>query len=234
MRTRTLPGRLAGGGAAGLPTQASQLTEAIRRDIVSGTLPPRSKLKLRALAAHYGAGVIPLREALSRLARRGLVEVEDHRGFHVTAVSRAELLDITSARKLVEAGALRDAVRHGDLDWETRVARALEELARLPMLGGDGTLDRTWEQAHDSFHDALLSGCGSRRLTDFAVLLREQTARYRQLSVVGEHTPLRDALGEHREIAAAALARDAARAARLLAGHIELTARAVLRQFEVP
>lgn len=225
--------RLSGDGRVSAPTQASQLTEAIRRDIISGTLPPRSKLNLRELSAHYGAGVIPLREALSRLLRRGLVDVEDHRGFHVTAVSRNELLDITRARKLVEGGALRDAVQHGDLAWEARIARSLDELALRPMLGDDGTLDASWEDAHDRFHDALLSGCGSQRLTGFALLLREQTARYRQLSVVGERTPTRDVLSEHQNIAAAALARDATRAARLLCAHIEHTARVVLRQLEV-
>ncbi len=226
--------RPSNGARAGAPTQASQLTEAIRRDIISGTLPPRSKLNLRELSAHYGAGVIPLREALSRLLRRGLVDIEDHRGFHVTAVSKTELLDITRARKLVEGGALRDAVLRGDLAWEARVALSFDALAQRLMLGDDGTLDASWEEAHDRFHDALLSGCGSQRLTSFALLLREQTARYRQLSVVGERTPVRDVLSEHQEIAAAALARDGARAARLLCAHIEHTARAVLRQLEVP
>ena len=75
----------------GSRTMASVLADTILRDIVSGALAPGSKLKIRELADRYQAGVIPLREAVSRLAMSGFVEAEDQRGFRVTPVSRADL-----------------------------------------------------------------------------------------------------------------------------------------------
>ena len=67
-----------------LSERASALVEA---DIVSGALTPGARLGIAETAARYGVGATPLREALSRLAARGLVDAIGKRGFRVKAVS---------------------------------------------------------------------------------------------------------------------------------------------------
>jgi DNA-binding GntR family transcriptional regulator len=211
-------------------TLASRLTDQIKRDIVRGELPPHSKLKLVDLSRRYAAGVIPLREALSRLVRSGFVTAEDQRGFRVTGTSPAELMDITRVRTLIECEALRDSITRADLAWETQVTAALGRLRALRMTPRDADrpyLAGDWELAHEAFHHALLANCGSPLLLRHSHLLREQAARYRHLSVRGGQP--RDVAREHAEIARAALRRDAELACRLLAGHIASTAAAVLR-----
>jgi DNA-binding GntR family transcriptional regulator len=211
-------------------TVASALAERIRADIVRGALRPHAKLKLRELAARYRVGVIPLREALSRLARSGLVVAEDQRGFRVTGVSVKELLDITTARGIIEVEALRDAIAHGTAAGQARIRAALARLGALPMTTtGDATaIDPAWEAAHVDFHDALLADCSSNWLVNFATTLREHTARYRHLSVAVHAEPARDVRGEHTALAEAVLARDSATACALLAEHIATTSRLVL------
>ena len=76
-------------------TDASMITERLRSEIVSGALAPGSKLKLVPLAARYDVSRGPVREAASRLAAEGLIVIEDQRGFRVTPISRADLLDVT-------------------------------------------------------------------------------------------------------------------------------------------
>ena len=100
---------------------------------------------------------------------------------------------------------------------------------RLP---DDSGLNPEWEQAHAAFHSALISGSGSNSLIAIAELLRDQTARYRHLSVAGASgsapAPGRDVAREHRELLEATLARDAVRASDLLAEHLRRTTELVL------
>jgi DNA-binding GntR family transcriptional regulator len=219
---------------------ASTLATGIRSDIISGTLPPGSKLRIKELCERYSAGAIPMREALSRLATSGFVVAEDQRGFRVSEVSAQELMDITETRVHVECEALRQSVRDGGLDWEERLIGAHYRMSRLPMLAkGTPGLDADWECAHVAFHAALLSGCTSKWLKSLSDLLRDQTARYRNLSVMAQplvskgskarrRTSSRDVAAEHQQMVEAALSRDAERACALLAEHFRATTHLVL------
>ena len=209
---------------------ASQLADTILQDIVTGALPPGSKLKIRELADRYQAGVIPLREAVSRLAMSGFVEAEDQRGFRVTSVSRADLEDITSVRQCIESEALRDAIESGNLEWEGAVLAAFHLVRSLPTVTGDPPrMNPAWERAHDNFHQTLLAGCRSRWLKLFAATLRTQTARYRHQSLRSQRAAERDVGKEHEAIVKAVLARDADRACELLRKHFAVTAQLVLQ-----
>ena len=213
-------------------TAASALANDIRADIISGHLPPGGRLRIKELCERYGSGR-SLREALSRLATSGFVVAEDQRGFRVADVSAAELTDITDTRIHVECEALRRAIAQGGLDWEERLAGAHYRLGRVALrLPDDSGLNPEWEQAHAAFHSALISGSGSNSLIAIAELLRDQTARYRHLSVAGASgsapAPGRDVAREHRELLEATLARDAVRASDLLAEHLRRTTELVL------
>lgn len=207
-------------------TQASIVTDLIRRDIIAGIFPPGSKLLLRALAERYGVGNIPLREALSRLAMAGFVAAVDQRGFRVVPASTEELLDIMQVMTQLELEALKDSIAHGDLAWEGKIVSTFHLLSRLPMLNKKlpGTMNPEWEVAHDAFHTALLSACRSPWLLRLAALLREHSARYRFLSVKAMEAGVRDIAGEHSTLLAAALKRDAPAATKALADHLKTTA----------
>src|SRR5260370_12700583 len=70
---------------------AAALETINRKEIINGTFAPGSKLALKDLAERYQAGVIPLREALSRLCASGFVDAVDQKGFRVAEVSLEEL-----------------------------------------------------------------------------------------------------------------------------------------------
>ncbi|MBO9329999.1 GntR family transcriptional regulator [Achromobacter sp. HZ01] len=211
-------------------TQASLLTDTVLDDIIAGRLLPGAKLKLKELAERYDTGVNPLREALSRLATSGFVNAEDQRGFSVAKTSREELLDITQTRQRIECDALRASIAHGDIEWEGRVMAALHRLKRQSMMAASGVgLDPQWEAEHDAFHEALLSACPSKWSLRFSLILRDQTSRYRNLSVMGQNEAgARDVHAEHEAIAKAALAKNADLACALLAEHLRITTALVL------
>lgn len=64
-------------------TLASQTYERLRQDIVGAHFAPGQKLGTRQLSERYEVGLAPLREALTRLSREGLVVQHDRRGFAV-------------------------------------------------------------------------------------------------------------------------------------------------------
>lgn len=223
----------AGLAQGSVPTQAASLALLVRQDIIRGVLAPGARLKIRELCERYDAGAIPLREALSRLATSGFVVAEDQRGFRVARVSASDLADITEARVHIECEALRRSIEQADLDWEGRLMAAHHRLSRLTIEAAGGGLEDAWEQAHAAFHSALIENCDSRWLIRMAELLRDQTARYRHLSVALPRaelppSPPRDVPREHREILDAAMARDAGLAARLLETHLRATTQLVL------
>ncbi|MCY1343192.1 FCD domain protein [compost metagenome] len=94
--------------------------------------------------------------------------------------------------------------------------------------GPERLLRPDWEQAHETFHAALLSNCGSPWLLRFANMLRDQTARYRVLSMHYTDSADRDVPAEHRALLDAVLARDADKACALLAEHYETTTQNVM------
>lgn len=230
-------------------TMASSLASDIRTDIIEGVLPPGSKLRIKDLCERYTAGSIPMREALSRLAASGFVVVEDQRGFRVSDVSMEDLIDITETRIHIECQALQRSIERGNLEWEERLLTTHHRVSRLQMTTPTERLNPEWEQAHVAFHAALLSASESKWLCHLAALLRDQTARYRLLSIskpttttAATDTPpteqrvlidpaiTRDIAAEHKAITAAALARNAEAACGLLRAHLQATTDIVLRQ----
>lgn len=215
-------------------TMASALAETIRTDIIRGRLAPGMRLKVQELARLYDSGTIPVREALSRLTTSGFVYALDRRGFFVKEISREELLDLTRVRLMIEPAALRDSIEHGDIAWEEHVLSAHHRMSRL-RIHADAIkldLDLDWEAAHDNFHRQLISACSSAWLLQFADTLRDQTTRYRHISVSSRHAQARDVAAEHAAILDACLARKPDLAVGLICDHINTTASLALSETE--
>jgi len=204
-------------------TYIEAVQQRLREDIVSGRLAPWEKLRLAELKTRYTMGSSPLREALSRLVGEGLVTFEGNKGFRVRGLSREDLADIAYMRTAVETFAIRTAVERGGVEWESGIVAALHTLTSLTR---DTATDRAsldaWNVAHDRFHEAVISACGSPRVFETQRRLAEHHNRYRRI-FMGENLPRQLIIDEHRDIADAALARDAERAAMLLGRHMVIT-----------
>ena len=225
--TRETDGERGDSGA----TLASSIYLQMRDDIVSGKLAPGTPLRLKTLQGRYGAGMSPIREALSRLASDTFVIGLDHRGFRVADISRDDLAELTEARVLIECEALRQAIAAGDEAWENGILATHYRLGKLDARlkeAADEVLE-TWEAANQEFHDALAAACASRWIQRFRQLLHDQSKRYRQLSLL-RSVSMRRIQDEHDQLKDATLARDSDTACRLLAAHIRSTTDYVMRQ----
>lgn len=206
----------------------SQAFERLRHDIIKGHLAPSERLRIQALSERYQIGATAIREALSRLVTDGLVDSEDQRGFTVAPVSREELLDLTRTRIQVEQMALRMAVAKGDLEWESRVLSCFHRLSRLEAQPWSEEVVAQWGVAHRQFHEALLSGCASPWTLRLCRLLYDQSERYRNLSAQPGKESGRNITQEHKDLADAALARDADALCRSIEAHFGQTTRLIV------
>jgi GntR family carbon starvation induced transcriptional regulator len=206
-------------------TLASAAYDRLRSEIISGGLAPGQKLHIQGLCDRYGIGLSPMREALNRVSRDGLVQQNDQRGFTVAPLSEEDLADLTLARCAINEIALRDSIKRGDLAWEEGILLAYHRMARTPRPDpeGDTGEHRPWSAAHRAFHAALIAACGSARLRAYCEDLFDAADRYRFLNRrrVTANYRRRD---DHRPIMEAVLTRDTEKAVRLLVHHFSRTA----------
>ena len=80
---------------------------------------------------------------------------------------------------------------------------------------------RTGPFSTATYHQALLTGCGNRRLESVANSLRDSAELYRRWYWVLTDDHQRDLAREHRQLKELALARDADRAIEVLTEHID-------------
>lgn len=210
--------------AAKASTLNEQVYRNLREDILSGRLIAGTRLPFAELHKRYSVGTSTLREALARLLSDNLVVGEGQKGFTVAPVSRDDLLDITQLRCKLESGALRDAIAHGDNEWEASIVAALHRLSRFhqQQRGVPALLTEAGATLHRLFHLGLLAGCRSKWQLRTIELLYDHSERYRRLSSIAQSHE-RDSDAEHRAIVDATLARKADQASSLLVQHIERT-----------
>lgn len=201
-------------------TFASAAFNRLREEILSGAIPAGAKLHVRDLCDRLGISVSPVREALNQLAALGLVHHSDQRGFTVAPMDVEDLTDLTLARVALNDIAVRDAIAHGDAEWEEEVLLAHHRLSRARRDTAEGKA--AWEALHRRFHQVLLSACRSKRIVDYCEQLFDMAERYRVVSRLKPAVP-RDSGAEHEAIAQAVLARDGDEASRLLQEHVERT-----------
>ena len=78
------------------------LVDLLRERILSGDAAPERPLRQDAIAAELGVSKIPLREAMARLEREGLVRAEPNRGWFVRPLSAAEASEVYALRLKLE------------------------------------------------------------------------------------------------------------------------------------
>ena len=199
----------------------------IRQDIISGVLPPGSRIRLEQAKDRYLVSVPTLREILSRLATENLVVAEGQRGFQVSPASRRELLELADLRILLECHAIELSFTAGDLDWEARLVAAHHKLSAIEasLLKGDSSRTVDWVRFDWEFHQALVSSCNSATLMIALSSVFDRFLRYHLLAESFRGKPVVD---DHRRLFELAMQRDVAAAQAMLVQHVQNGAEHVL------
>jgi DNA-binding GntR family transcriptional regulator len=192
------------------PTAQARAAAALRAAILEGELAPGDRVNQELWAARAGVSPIPVREALRALAGEGLVEYRPRRGYAVTQLDVAELVDVYRLRRLLETEALVRGVPHATAADVRALSRAARECR-----SGDPAVRLA---ANRRFHGILHALAGSRALLRLIDLLWDSTEAYRALyyALPGES---READRSHRAIVRAVASGDTERVVELQDSH---------------
>ncbi|MEU0794480.1 GntR family transcriptional regulator [Amycolatopsis sp. NPDC005961] len=190
---------------------ADEVADRIRDAIFDGTYAPGSQLREVELAEALGVSRGPVREALLRLEREGLVRGEWHRGTTVTSLSEVDVAELDSLRAALEqlaVGLVIDRAPHLDA-VDAAVARMERAADAHEMVRCDL-----------AFHDAIYAAAGHRRLGEAWEAIRSQVHLF-LLTRIGVDTDgyLAGIPAEHRQLADALRAGDREAALERFATH---------------
>jgi len=155
--------------------------------LASGQLPPGARLVNRALAKDIGVSVIPVREAIHRLASEGLVEHVPGSGAFVPDRSVQDLSDLYVLRDALESCAAEEASRHiTDFQLEQlqdillNMQEVERSVARRESKHATTKLMNQWLDGEQRFHEILIE---SSRNTLLSKVIREHRAISRVFDV---------------------------------------------------
>jgi DNA-binding GntR family transcriptional regulator len=182
---------------------ADEVADSIRDAIFTGAYPLGAQLRELELAAALEVSRGPVREALLRLEREGLVRSEWHRGATVMTLSAEDVAELDSLRGALEQLAVERVVRHASDEDLAPVEQAAKSMARVE----DG---HTMVRLDIRFHDAVYAATGHRRLMQAWYGIRSQVHLFLLTRIgISAEDYLSHIPGEHDELVAALRARDA-------------------------
>lgn len=180
----------------------------IKRRILGNFYPPGLQVLEQELAEHLGVSRTPVREALIRLEREGLIEIVPRRGMHVVPIAVEDMREIYEVITVLEARAAeRLAERRPS---EAELAPMIEAQAAMEEALASGDLD-AWAEADEHFHRQLLVLSGNRRLAQMALTVFDQVHRARMVTLRMRPLP-RQSNQDHKALIEAVLAGDSRRA----------------------
>lgn len=181
---------------------STSVYESLRQSITDGVLPPNYRLREIWLARHFGVSTTPVREALRRLEREGLVRISPHRGAVVAGFDLQAAANLYETRELLEVAATRRAAQNVRASF----ARARQILARMAEVA-EREDQAEFNRLDVELHRAINDEGGNEVLADLAerVHLQIQSIRARAaVHLVGrpvvshaEHLALLEALQRH-------------------------------------
>jgi DNA-binding GntR family transcriptional regulator len=198
------------------PLQVKDLVyERLRQALIDLTFTPGEPLREAALVERFGVSKTPIREALVRLERDGLVEVAPYRGARARSYSPDDLRQLYEVREILQTECVRRAAESADGELLVALEQNVASSAAA-LKHGD---QKAVSERLDEFDELLLGQLRNGMLTD---LLDRLQAHLKRIGTAGADPDRLEASVEaHREILRAITAQDAASAQHLVRRHLQ-------------
>jgi DNA-binding GntR family transcriptional regulator len=187
--------------------------QAIKSSILSLSLPPGKQFSESELAESLKVSKTPVREAIQRLEREGLVRIEPRRGAFVTELSEEVISEISEIRSVLVGLASKRAAKNAN-EKDILVARGILKAGDEALRKGDNV---KWILINEEFHAWLINLANSKQLSQVLEILDQHFTRIQSLatSVPGEiiesnieHYAILDAIAAKDPIVASKAATD--------------------------
>jgi DNA-binding GntR family transcriptional regulator len=201
--------------------------EHLKQAIIRGDIPPGSRMVETRIAETMGVSRTPVREAIHKLEREGLLTKQPHHGFAVTGVTREDIEECFGIRAVLEGYAARLATVRHTPEHLKPLARKNElfrkhlekdDLEALPKINTD-------------LHNMIYALSGSPKLIKMINDLKEQIVRFRKI-ILKSKTLARASHKDHSDMLAMMQERREAEVEKLVREHIQRGHIAVLREYD--
>ena len=215
---------------------ATGKTEAIyaqlKGEIQALELAPGSRLSEVLVAKRLGASRTPVREAIRRLAREGLVSFIPGEVAEVAPISLRGVRALFEFRMILEPAAIRmvalDGLTRPELLVPFReIAQELATVAEDFAIADREELVARFYDLTERFDRAIIATCHNEPLATTIADRRGQTARLRGIAHA-DPARMERSLAEHQRMCEAVLGGDPESAARELSQHLAVTLRTII------
>ncbi|MEU0239051.1 GntR family transcriptional regulator [Nocardiopsis sp. NPDC006198] len=170
-----------------MASKTESVYQRLKDEIEALTLPPGARLSELTVAERFGASRTPVREALRRLAREGLVDFVPGEVARVSPISLNGVRELFEFRMILEPSAARMVTLDGMSDPE-RVS-AFRPLAAEFETMRRRAGDEAWEDLHSRFYELterfdqhLVAATRNPLLAEAVVQYRGQSKRLRKIA----------------------------------------------------
>ncbi|MBP7565197.1 MAG: GntR family transcriptional regulator [Burkholderiaceae bacterium] len=192
---------------------STDISDRIIEAVMAQKLPPGTRLGEQQLALLFDCSRTIVREALTRLAARGIVTVSARRGWYLIEPSQDEAREAFEARRVIELGLIRGMKR-----LDKPALKALKSHLAREKAAVAGTDVGARSFLLGDFHVCLAECLGNSLLAD---TLRDFTARTTLIAMLYQSShDAAQSCADHVRIVAALEAGDLAGAEALMAEHI--------------
>lgn len=189
--------------------------EQIKEAILRIQFAPGTQLQIESLVTELGISRTPIREALLRLEKDGLVRVAPRVGFFVKEFTHHDLEELYEVRELLESRAVKNATNNlSDQDLDL-----IDHLLDLSVIAVQAKDVEKFLEVEIKFHNFLTEHSQNSYLISVLESLRDLSYRWRMLSLRSPESLARS-MEEHLNIARAVRDKDAELASQLMAEHI--------------
>lgn len=189
--------------------------EELKAQILKGDIKPGTRMMEVELAEVLGVSRTPVREAIRKLEKEGLVKIEPRRGAYASELSVKDMVDILEVRQSMEglaayycAQRINDEQKEQLRDYALAFNKAVEEGVYEDMISYD-----------TKFHHLIVECCDNDILVHMVEQLQELVLRFRYL-YYSDFKRAEQMPAEHHEIFEAVASGDAERAREAAALHI--------------
>ncbi len=193
----------------------SRAYQELKRFILGRQIPPGGKLNEVELAGALGISRTPVREALNRLEKEGLVQIFPQRGAFVVQFSAEDIYELFLIRENLEGLAAFLAAERMDPENLSRLSSLVQGF-REPYTDQD---IRRYARDDFKFHQTIVTLSGSRRLMNLVSTLHDQIRIFR-LTSLGLSGRMKSSLQEHVQITRALQAGNREESERRMRQHI--------------
>lgn len=151
--------------------------EQLKMQILTGTIVPGTRMMEVELADEMGVSRTPVREAIRKLEKEGLVTIEPRRGAYASSISVKDMVDTLEVREDLEGlAAAMAAVR--------MTGEQTEELRRINQGYTEAIKNSDTEKIisfDEKFHRYIVACSGNKTLIQISETVQELALRFRYL-----------------------------------------------------